>query len=63
MDRESILSSVVELYSVNTTVDEFPLRVRFKGEKAIDVGGVFRDMLSAFWETFQKLHSLFFGYM
>lgn len=50
VDRESIFSSVVELYSVNTTVNEFPLRVHFKGEKAIHVGGVFRDMLSAFWD-------------
>ena len=29
---------------------QFPLRVSFEGEKAIDVGGVYRDMLSAFWE-------------
>ncbi len=50
VDRTSIFSSVVELYNTDTTVNEFPLRVRFKGEKAIDVGGVFRDMLSAFWD-------------
>ena len=55
MDRESIFSSVVELYSVNTTVDEFPLRVCFKGEKAIDVGGVYCDMMSAFWDEAYRI--------
>ena len=29
---------------------EFPFRVRYEGEKAIDTGGVSRDMFSAFWE-------------
>ena len=55
VDRASIFSSMVELYSVDTTVHEFPLRVRFKGEKAIDVGGVFRDMLSAFWDEAYRI--------
>ena len=50
VDRESIFSSEVERYHVNTTVNEFPLHVHFKGEKAIDVGDVFHDMLSAFWD-------------
>ena len=59
VDRESIFSSVVELYRVNTTVNEFPPRVHFNGEKAIDVGGVFRDMLSAFWD--EAYRTLFDG--
>ena len=29
---------------------EFPFRVQYEGEKAIDTGGVSRDMFSAFWE-------------
>lgn len=33
---------------------EFPFRVQFVGEKAIDIGGVSRDMLSAYWEEVYK---------
>jgi len=32
------------------------LRICFQGEKAVDLGGVYRDMLSAFWdETYYQI--------
>ena len=30
---------------------EYPFCVRFDGEKAVDTGGVCRDMYSSFWES------------
>ena len=29
---------------------ELPFRVQFKSERAVDTGGVSRDMFSSFWE-------------
>ena len=31
-------------------LDEFPLRIRFANEVAVDTGGVCRDMFSGFWK-------------
>ena len=55
--RNSIFDDVIELYTSNTSiVKEFPMRVKFDGERAIDAGGVARDMLSMFWEkTYMKM--------
>lgn len=35
-------------------LQEYPLRIRFQGERAIDLGGVARDMFSAFYEEAYK---------
>jgi len=32
------------------TANSFPLRIKFADENAINGGGVYRDMLSGFWE-------------
>ena len=56
VDRAMIFESVVEVFKKDGVEDEFPLRVMFKGERGIDVGGVYRDMLSAFWkDAFVKM--------
>lgn len=39
--------------------NEFPLQIVFEGERAVDAGGVYRDMLSAFWED--AYHNFFDG--
>ena len=45
-------ASVLSLYAPDCSnmLHEFPFRVAFDGERAIDTGGVTRDMFSAFWE-------------
>ena len=50
MNRANIYSSVLELYLQDDITEYFALQVSFEGERAIDVGGMFRDMLSGFWE-------------
>ena len=50
IDRENLFNSVLHLFSSDDITKEYPLRIRFKGELAIDAGGVMRDMVSAFWE-------------
>ena len=52
INRENLYDDVLNLYStsVNSILQESPFRVKFSDEKAIDVGGVSRDMLSGFWE-------------
>jgi len=59
VNRANIYSSVMELYSQKNITECFPLQVSFEGERAIDIGGVYRDMLSGFWE--EAYHQLFDG--
>ena len=48
--RDHIYSDVLELYGdFNTILKEFPFRISFDDEHAIDSGGVARDMFSSFW--------------
>jgi hypothetical protein len=52
VDRSTIFSDTMQLYSASSTdlVNSFPFLVKFKGEGAVDFGGVGRDFFSAFWE-------------
>ena len=52
VNRENIFESVTALYREKREqiMGEYPFRVRFMNEKAIDVGGVSRDMFAAFYE-------------
>jgi len=50
VSRSSIYESVLELFMNPETANTFPLRIKFADENAIDGGGVYRDMLSGFWE-------------
>ena len=44
------------MYREGDVVGEYPLFIKYKGEQAVDQGGVQRDMLSAFWaETYTHL--------
>ena len=52
INRANIYCDVINLYSTSKdVVNEYPFRVRFSGEKAFDIGGVARDMFSAFFEV------------
>lgn len=50
--RDHIYSDVIEAYQddLEEILREFPFRVRYEKERAVDTGGVCRDMFSAFWE-------------
>ena len=52
VDRAQIFNSVITLYTSKLPhiLAEYPFRVKFHGEKAFDIGGVSRDMFSAFFE-------------
>ena len=51
VQRCQIYEDVVEMYQddLSGVLEEYPFRVKFEGEIAIDVGGVCRDMFSCFW--------------
>ena len=50
--RDYIFDDVMELYQRDVGIArEFPLCVKYLDERAIDTGGVARDMLSMFWES------------
>ena len=58
IDRATLYDDVLSLYTkeLNTVTLECPFRVEFKGEMAVDVGGVMKDMLSAFFtEAYLRL--------
>lgn len=48
--RISVFEDVLEMYKKKSIMGEYPIRVAFEGEMAIDQGGVTRDMFSAFWD-------------
>ena len=56
VDRENLYSTVISLFEKKGIEDEFPLCITFKGERGVDIGGVYRDMLSVFWqEAYEKI--------
>ena len=54
--RKHLFKDVLDLYRCEDSdmATEYPLHVKFEGERAVDHGGVSRDMLSAFWELAYK---------
>mgnify|MGYP003461418041 FL=1 len=50
--RDHVYEDVIKTYQENheEIVKEFPFRVRYINERAVDIGGVCRDLFSAFWE-------------
>ena len=51
VERGKVYQDVLDLYRRNEIVNECPIYITFKGERAVDSGGVQRDMLSSFWEA------------
>ncbi len=49
--RERVFEDVLHLYKNDHPADFHPLTTDFVGEMACDLGGVTRDMFSAFWES------------
>ena len=61
VNRKTLYDDVLQLYRINSTtiLHEYPLKVAFNQERAIDCGGVSREMYSAFWE--EAYRNLFDG--
>ena len=45
IDRKDIFSTVLQLFDSENIVREYPMHISFKGEIAVDTGGVFREMV------------------
>ena len=51
-----LIVHVIGMYREGDVVGKYPLFINYKGEQAVDQGGVQRDMRSAFWaETYTHL--------
>ena len=48
--REDVYEDVISLYENKDIFMEYPLYIKFIGERAVDTGGVCRDLFSAYWE-------------
>lgn len=59
--RNEVFESVMTLYQTegSTILNEYPVYIIFKGERAVDLGGVSRDMYTAFFD--EAYHRLFDG--
>ena len=58
VSRDNLFQSVLGLYSkdMESIVSEYPFHAQFEGERAFDLGGVSREMFTAFFEeSYQKL--------
>ena len=58
VERENLYEDVMKMYRENLEelLEEFPFRISFKMERAVDTGGVCRDFFSAFWEEAYVKH-------
>ena len=56
--RESIYDDVMAMYKddLPAMLKEFPFRIKYVDERAVDTGGVCRDMYSYFWEKAYVRH-------
>ena len=52
LSRDNLYEDCIELYKckLRDIIQEFPFRIAFANEKAVDTGGVARDMFSSYWE-------------
>ena len=52
ISRENLYEDSIALYANNlpTLVQEYPFRIKYTNELAVDTGGVSRDFFSGFWE-------------
>lgn len=50
VSRCNVFEDVLKMYKEEPVLNEYPMDVEFKGEMAVDQGGVTRDMFSAFCE-------------
>lgn len=48
--REDLFEQLMTCYEQTDICQEYPLSIKFKGEEAVDLGGVTREMFSCFWE-------------
>ena len=51
INRSTILDDVIALFDNEDVLNHYPLKIHFVGERAIDTGGVCRDMLDEFWQA------------
>ena len=51
IERDKVYDNILELYGNEDTVQEYPFRITFKDERAVDFGGVTRDMFSGFFNV------------
>ena len=55
VNRSNIFRETLDLYTnIPNLVHQLPLKVSFRGEKAVDTGGVGREFFSCFWEEAYK---------
>ena len=56
--RDMICEDMLQMYKndLPKLLEEFPFRVEYVGEKAVDTGGVCRDAFSLFWEKAYLQH-------
>ena len=54
--RSEVYDDVLQLFKEDNVLHYYPLSICFVNERAIDCGGVCRDMLSAFWDEAYKRH-------
>ena len=52
VNRENIYNDVIEMYQENIVdvLEEFPFQIQYEKERAVDTGGVCRDVFSPFCE-------------
>lgn len=50
IQRKAVFQDTITLLKKDKVLEEFPLKIKFEDEPALDYGGVCRELFSAFWE-------------
>ena len=59
INRITLFEDLLKLYDTDSDiVKEYPLQMDYFGENAVDLGGVSRDVMSAFWELAYEIEQL-----
>ena len=53
IDCSSVVSMTINAYSSNPNLHEKELKVNFKHERGIDVGGLRGEVVNCFWDDFE----------
>ena len=62
VSHSNVFNDTINLYTNSPeAVHQFPLKVNFRGEQAIDAAGVGRDLFSAFWDSTCMHQAMFEG--
>ena len=55
VDRGNVVTTVVNAYNLNPRLHNLEMKVKFRSERGMDVGGLRRELVNCFWVVLEKM--------